>query len=91
VIHGEERERLAGAIDRLPEAEKQVISLYYHEGLTMKEIGLVLSVTESRICQIHAKAISRLRAAMAAEERLPHADHTYREDALRAPSRAGKS
>ncbi len=91
VIHDEERDRLAAAIDRLPETERQVISLYYHEGLTMKEIGLVLSVTESRICQIHAKAISRLRAAMAAEERIPHADHAYREDALRTPSRAGKS
>jgi RNA polymerase sigma factor FliA len=71
VIHGEERDRLAVAIDELPEAERHVISLYYHEGLTMKEIGQVLSVTESRICQIHAKAISRLRAAMAAEERIP--------------------
>jgi RNA polymerase sigma factor for flagellar operon FliA len=71
VIREEEQERLARAIDQLPEAERQVISLYYHEGLTMKEVGLVLKVTESRICQIHAKAIARLKAAVRAEEQIP--------------------
>ena len=71
VIHEEEQVRLARAIDQLPESERQVISLYYHEGLTMKEIGLVLSVTESRVCQIHAKAIARLKATLRAEEQLP--------------------
>ena len=71
VIRGEDQRRVASAIDQLPEAERQVISLYYHEGLTMKEIGLVLSVTESRVCQIHAKAIARLKATLRAEEQLP--------------------
>lgn len=66
-----ERELLARAIDGLPEMDRQVVSLYYHEGLTMKEIGLVLGVTESRVCQIHSKALARLRAAVASEERLP--------------------
>ena len=56
-----EREMLAGAIDALPEAERTVITLYYHEGLTLKEIGQVLGVTESRVCQIHGKAMVRLR------------------------------
>lgn len=55
---------LAGAIDRLPEREKTVIALYYYEGLTLKEIGQVLGVTESRVSQLHTKAVLRLRARM---------------------------
>lgn len=49
------------AIDDLPEKEKQVISLYYYDELTMKEIGKVLDLTESRVSQIHTKAVLRLR------------------------------
>jgi len=45
----------------LPEKEKVVLSLYYYEELTMKEIGLVLRLTESRVCQLHSQAIVRLR------------------------------
>lgn len=56
------RQVLAELIDQLPKNERLVIALYYHEGLTLKEIGLVLGVTESRACQIHSKAIIRLRA-----------------------------
>jgi len=52
---------VAKAIDDLPEKEKQVISLYYYDELTMKEIGKVLDLTESRVSQIHTKAILRLR------------------------------
>jgi RNA polymerase sigma factor for flagellar operon FliA len=52
---------LASAIDELTPKEKTVISLYYYEELTLKEIGEVLGFTESRICQIHAKAILKLR------------------------------
>ncbi|MHB9148685.1 MAG: RNA polymerase sigma factor WhiG [Thermoleophilia bacterium] len=52
---------LADAIRRLPEREKIVIGLYYYEGLTLKEIGEVLGVTESRISQLHTKAILRLK------------------------------
>lgn len=58
------REVLARAIDDLPENERLVISLYYHDGLTLKEIGKVLGVTESRVCQLHSKAILRLRGMM---------------------------
>ena len=55
---------LKKAIDALPEKEKQVLSLYYYEELTMKEIGRVLDLTESRVCQIHAQAALRLRASV---------------------------
>jgi len=57
-----ERQRcLAAAIDRLPDRERTVVSLYYHEGLTFKEIGGVLTVSESRAYQLHAQAVTRLR------------------------------
>ncbi len=56
---------IADAINRLPEREKLVISLYYYEGLNMREIGEVLNVTESRICQLHTRAIFRLKARLA--------------------------
>ena len=55
---------LAEAIDALPQQEKVVIALYYHEELTMKEIGQVLYVTESRVSQIHTKAIFHLRSTL---------------------------
>ena len=61
----EARERLIQAIERLPERERQVISLYYVEELTMKETGAVLSVTESRVSQLHTQAMLRLHAALA--------------------------
>jgi RNA polymerase sigma factor for flagellar operon FliA len=54
-------EILGQAIDALPERERLLITLYYHEGLTLKEIGQVLSVTESRVCQLHSQAVGRLR------------------------------
>lgn len=56
------RRALAAAIQELPEKERLVLTLYYYEELTMKEIGRVLNVTESRVCQIHAKAILRLKS-----------------------------
>jgi RNA polymerase sigma factor for flagellar operon FliA len=65
------RARLAASIDALPDQERLVISLYYHEGLTLKEAGQVLGVTESRVCQIHSKAVTRLRAQMARESAAP--------------------
>ena len=61
----EARACLADAIDQLPNRERQVIALYYVEELTMKEIGAVLQVTESRVSQIHTQAIIRLRACLA--------------------------
>ena len=52
---------LAGAIDKLPDKEKTVVSLYYYEELTLKEISLVLHLSEARISQLHTKAVFRLR------------------------------
>jgi RNA polymerase sigma factor FliA len=65
----EMRQILAEAINRLPEREKIVLTLYYYEGLTLSEIGMVLGVTESRVCQIHTKAVFQLRSKLAAAER----------------------
>ncbi len=57
----ETRGMLAGAINDLSEREKVVLTLYYFEGLTLAEIGEILGVTESRVCQIHTKAVGQLR------------------------------
>src|SRR5205823_11360019 len=59
------REALGEAIARLPEREKLVITLYYYEELTLREIREVLGVTESRVSQLHTKAILRLKARLA--------------------------
>jgi len=59
-IRNEIKRRLIGGIDRLPEKERMVVSLYYYDELTMKEIGKVLGVTEHRISQLHTKAMLRL-------------------------------
>ncbi|HEY3097192.1 MAG TPA: RNA polymerase sigma factor WhiG [Acidimicrobiia bacterium] len=57
---------LADAINRAPDRERLVLTLYYYEGLTLAEIGRVLGVTESRVCQIHTKGILQLRARLLA-------------------------
>jgi RNA polymerase sigma factor for flagellar operon FliA len=67
----EMRQILADAINGMPEREKIVLTLYYYEGLTLAEIGQVLGVTESRVCQIHTKSVIHLRAKIAASEREP--------------------
>jgi len=67
----EMRHILAEAINRMPEREKIVLTLYYYEGLTLAEIGQVLGVTESRVCQIHTKAVLQLRSKILAQEREP--------------------
>ena len=61
----ETRHILASAINVLPERERLVITLYYYEGLTLAQIGQVLGVTESRVCQMHTKAVLQLRNKMA--------------------------
>jgi RNA polymerase sigma factor for flagellar operon FliA len=63
------RDALAAAIDRLSERERDVVALYYHDGLTLAEIGEVLGVTESRACQIHGRAVAQLRRRLTAAER----------------------
>jgi RNA polymerase sigma factor for flagellar operon FliA len=65
----EMKQILASAINRLGDREKIVLTLYYYEGLTLAEIGEVLGVTESRVCQIHTKAVLQLRARMSEPER----------------------
>ena len=61
------RESLASAIGELPEREQLVMSLYYERELNLKEIGAVLDVSESRVCQIHGQALIRLRAMVSTE------------------------
>jgi RNA polymerase sigma factor for flagellar operon FliA len=67
VDESELRERIADAIAALPEREKLVVALYYYENLTLREIGEVLGVTESRVSQLHTKAVLRLRSKLAGE------------------------
>jgi RNA polymerase sigma factor for flagellar operon FliA len=67
VDQGELRDRIADAIAALPEREKLVIALYYYENLTLREIGEVLGVTESRVSQLHTKAVLRLRSKLGNE------------------------
>lgn len=62
VHQNEIKDILATAIEDLPEKEKLVIVLYYYENLTLREIGEILDVSESRVCQIHTKVITRLRS-----------------------------
>ena len=62
-----EKQQLVEALNELPEREKQMLSLYYYEGLTLKEIGSVLGVSESRVSQIHGKGLSMLRTILRAK------------------------
>jgi len=64
VAHAELRETIAAAIASLPERERLVIGLYYYESLTLREVGEVLGVTESRVSQLHTKAVLRLRSKL---------------------------
>jgi len=67
----EMRQLLAESINSMTEREKIVLTLYYYEGLTLAEIGGVLGVTESRVCQIHTKSVIRLRSRLQASEYSP--------------------
>jgi RNA polymerase sigma factor for flagellar operon FliA len=66
----ERRLMLARAIDQLPAREQQVIALYYHEGMTFKEIGKVFSMSESRVYQLHTQAVTRLRGYLKRDDEL---------------------
>ncbi len=68
VDESELKDRVADAIARLPEREKLVVALYYYENLTLREIGEVLGVTESRVSQLHTKAVLRLRSRMSDDD-----------------------
>jgi len=63
-LRGELKEKLGEAIENLPERERTVMTLYYYEEMTMKEIGLALGVVESRVSQIHSSAVLHLRAEL---------------------------
>lgn len=63
-LRGEMEDRLADAIANLPERERLVMTLYYYEEMTMREIGLALGVVESRVSQVHASAVVHLRSAL---------------------------
>jgi RNA polymerase sigma factor for flagellar operon FliA len=65
------KDRLADAIAALPEREKLVIALYYYENLTLREIGEVLAVTESRVSQLHTKAVLRLKSRLQGDNLRP--------------------
>jgi RNA polymerase sigma factor for flagellar operon FliA len=68
-LEARERQALvARFIEKLPERERQVLALYYHEELTMHEVGTILGITESRVSQIHSSAILRLQAAVRREQ-----------------------
>ena len=56
---------LGGAIRELPEHEQLILSLYYEDELTMREVSKVLEISESRVCQLHARALTRLRGGLA--------------------------
>ena len=58
------QEKLSALIESLPEKEKLVLSLYYYEELTMQEIGKVLNITESRVCQIHSQALGKMKSKL---------------------------
>ena len=80
-VESEDNRRvLAAAINELPEREKLVMALYYEQELNLREIGEVLSVTESRVCQLHSQAIARLRAKMVGEN-VPKAGRKKKEQA----------
>lgn len=68
LLEDDMRGALVRSIESLPEREKLVMSLYYEEELNLREIGEVLGVTESRVCQLHSQAIARLRAQVLGEE-----------------------
>ena len=70
----EMREAIGEAIARLPEREKLVVTLYYYEELTLREIGEVLGVTESRVSQLHTKAVLRLKARLSGVAMRQHAE-----------------
>jgi len=63
-VEKEFKETLAKAIEHLNEKDRLLLNLYYYEGLTLKEIGQVLEISESRVCQLHARALTRLRGKL---------------------------
>jgi RNA polymerase sigma factor FliA len=67
------RQMLVKSIAALPEREKLMMALYYEQDLNLREIGAVMGVTESRVCQLHSQAVTRLRAVLLGDEGIPAA------------------
>jgi RNA polymerase sigma factor FliA len=67
LVEMDQKKIMARVIDELPEKERIVLSLYYWEELTMKEVGAVLGLTESRVCQLHNQALLRLKTKLGKE------------------------
>lgn len=87
-LAAESRQRLIDAIEELPEKERLVLTLYYYEELTMREIGLTLGVVESRVSQIHSGAVRRLRSTLGQPAR--RADSELRRSTIRSPRRPSR-
>jgi len=85
-LQGEMQARLADAITALPERERLVLTLYYHEEMTMKEIGLTLDVVESRISQIHSSAVLHLRSLLSNAAKPVQKEKKFRREVI--PTRA---
>ncbi len=83
-LRGEMEDRLSGAIANLPDRERLVMTLYYFEEMTMREIGLALGVVESRVSQVHASAVVHLRSAL---KDLGSKDSMGRRNPARVPTR----
>jgi RNA polymerase sigma factor FliA len=89
-LKGEMQARLARAIDQLPERERLVMTLYYFEEMTMKEIGVTLGVVESRVSQIHASAVLHLRVTLADLGKGVQSTTTSRKKNASAKDRGGR-
>jgi RNA polymerase sigma factor for flagellar operon FliA len=83
-------EKLAVAVDALPERERMVITLYYHEELTLREIGEVFNLSEGRICQIFSQAVARLREALGITVKSKQSSAAKRATEARKPQNAKK-
>ncbi len=62
------KNELSKALSNLPERERMILALYYHENMTLKEIGTALTISESRVCQLHAQAIMKLRKILSSQD-----------------------
>jgi RNA polymerase sigma factor for flagellar operon FliA len=82
----ESKQALLDAVEGMPERERTVLTMYYYDGMTLTEIGSVLGVTESRVCQIHTKALRQLRSRLADRPDGQESRRTSREPAGRVPN-----
>ena len=91
LLNKDMREVLVRSIEDLPEREKTVMGLYYEQDLNLREIGEVLGVTESRVCQLHSQAIARLRARVFSSEQVTKKEKTASKAAVSAKVATAKN